>query len=89
MEDLAYHPRLGYALQYLLSSLIAYVAMQHEGMVSPWFFVLSIIPLSLLGSSVTYSTAAICYIGDVSTGKMRSYRCVYIVYGFTIYLIIC
>lgn len=52
--------------------------MQRAGSVSPWFFVLSIIPLSLLGSSVTYSTAAICYIGDVSTGKIRSYRCVYI-----------
>lgn len=65
---------LGYALQYMISALITYVAMHRGGMVSPWFFVLSIVPLSLLGSSVTYSVAAICYIGDVSTGKIRSYR---------------
>ncbi|KAH8410979.1 hypothetical protein KR222_004521 [Zaprionus bogoriensis] len=75
---------LGYALQYLLSAVIAYVASQRAGMVSPWFFVLTIIPLSLLGSSVTYSTAAICYIGDVSTGKLRSYRM--IAYELCIYL---
>ncbi|XP_017836388.1 tetracycline resistance protein, class A [Drosophila busckii] len=75
---------LGYGLQYLISACIAYVAMQSQGMVSPWFYVITIIPLSLLGSRVTYSVAAICYIGDVSTGRMRSYRmiavelCIYV-----------
>lgn len=48
--------------------------MQRHGLVSPWLYVITIIPLSLLGNSVTYSVAAVCFIGDVSTGKMRSYR---------------
>ncbi|XP_062135865.1 probable peptidoglycan muropeptide transporter SLC46 [Drosophila sulfurigaster albostrigata] len=75
---------LGYALQYLLSACIAYVTMQRSGMVSPWFYVLTILPLSFLGSSVTYSVAAVCFIGDVSTGKMRSYRM--IAYELCIYV---
>ncbi|EDW58817.1 probable peptidoglycan muropeptide transporter SLC46 [Drosophila virilis] len=75
---------LGYALQYILSACIAYLAMQLNGLVSPWFYVITIIPLSLLGSSVTYSVAAVCFIGDVSTGKMRSYRM--IAYELCIYV---
>ncbi|KAH8261436.1 hypothetical protein KR044_009087, partial [Drosophila immigrans] len=75
---------LGYALQYLLSACIAYVTMQRSGMVSPWFYVPTILPLSLLGSSVTYSVAAVCFIGDVSTGKLRSYRM--IAYELCIYV---
>ncbi|XP_023174840.2 uncharacterized protein LOC111602123 [Drosophila hydei] len=75
---------LGYALQYILSAAIAYMSMQRHGLVSPWFYVISIIPLSLLGNSVTYSVAAVCFIGDVSTGKMRSYRM--IAYELCIYV---
>ncbi|KAM8711277.1 hypothetical protein ACLKA7_000420 [Drosophila subpalustris] len=75
---------LGYGLQYLLSACIAYFTMQSGGQVSPWFYVLTIIPLSLFGSSVTYSVAALCYIGDVSTGKLRSYRM--IAYELAIYV---
>ncbi|KAH8369652.1 hypothetical protein KR093_000525 [Drosophila rubida] len=75
---------LGYALQYLLSACIAYLTMQMNGMVSPWFYIVTILPLSLLGSSVTYSVAAVCFIGDVSNGKMRSYRM--IAYELCIYV---
>ncbi|KAH8373069.1 hypothetical protein KR009_011228 [Drosophila setifemur] len=65
---------LGYGLRYLISAGIVYGAMQTHGLVSPWWYVLSIVPLSCLGSSVTYSVAALCFIGDVSEGKARSYR---------------
>lgn len=64
----------GYGLQYLISAAIAYCAMYTQGLVSPWWYVLSIVPLSCLGSSVTYSVAAVCFIADVSGGKVRSYR---------------
>ncbi|XP_034650859.1 proton-coupled folate transporter [Drosophila subobscura] len=75
---------LGYGLQYLISAGVAYAAMQTGGMVSPWWYVLSIVPLSCLGSSVTYSVAAVCFLGDVSEGKARSYRM--IAYELAIYV---
>ncbi|EDW85959.1 uncharacterized protein Dwil_GK22867 [Drosophila willistoni] len=75
---------LGYSMQYLISSIIAYLAMENHGMISPWLYILTIIPLSLLGSSVTYSAAAVCFIGDVSSEKMRSYRL--IAYEMSIYV---
>uniref|UniRef100_A0A6P4DZU3 Proton-coupled folate transporter n=1 Tax=Drosophila rhopaloa TaxID=1041015 RepID=A0A6P4DZU3_DRORH len=75
---------VGYGLQYLISAAIAYGAMQTHGLVSPWWYVLSIVPLSCLGSSVTYSVAAVCFIGDVSVGKVRSYRM--IAYELAIYV---
>ncbi|XP_017150750.1 proton-coupled folate transporter isoform X1 [Drosophila miranda] len=75
---------LGYGLQYLISAAVVYAAMQTHGMVSPWWYVLSIVPLSCLGSSVTYSLAAVCFIGDVSEGKVRSYRM--IAYELAIYV---
>ncbi|XP_022224753.2 proton-coupled folate transporter [Drosophila obscura] len=75
---------LGYGLQYLISAGVAYAAIHSDGMVSPWWYVLSIVPLSCLGSSVTYSVAAVCFIGDVSEGKVRSYRM--IAYELAIYV---
>ncbi|XP_017027068.1 probable peptidoglycan muropeptide transporter SLC46 isoform X2 [Drosophila kikkawai] len=75
---------LGYGLQYLISAIIAYWAIQTHGLVSPWWYVLSILPISCLGSSVTYSVAAVCFIGDVSEGKVRSYRL--IAYELAIYV---
>ncbi|XP_032570377.1 proton-coupled folate transporter [Drosophila sechellia] len=75
---------LGYGLQYLISAGIAYCAMHTQGLVSPWWYVLSIIPLSCLGSSVTYSVAAVCFIADVSDGRVRSYRM--IAYELAIYV---
>ncbi|KAH8258444.1 hypothetical protein KR038_011599 [Drosophila bunnanda] len=74
----------GYGLQYLISAAIAYCAIQTHGQVSPWWYVLSIVPISCLGSSVTYSVAAVCFIGDVSEGKVRSYRM--IAYELAIYV---
>ncbi|KAH8355709.1 hypothetical protein KR200_010266 [Drosophila serrata] len=74
----------GYGLQFLISAAIAYCAIQTHGQVSPWWYVLSIVPISCLGSSVTYSVAAVCFIGDVSEGKMRSYRL--IAYELAIYV---
>ncbi|XP_017044787.1 uncharacterized protein LOC108090556 isoform X2 [Drosophila ficusphila] len=58
--------------------------MQTQGLVSPWWYVFSIVPLSCFGSSVTYSVAAVCFIGDVSEGKVRSYRM--IAYELSIYV---
>ncbi|KAH8353891.1 hypothetical protein KR067_000085 [Drosophila pandora] len=75
---------LGYGIQYLFSAVIAYMAIQYHGLVSPWWYVLSIVPLSCLGSSVTYSVAAVCFIGDVSEGRVRSYRM--IAYELAIYV---
>ncbi|KAH8367181.1 hypothetical protein KR084_006957 [Drosophila pseudotakahashii] len=75
---------LGYGLQYLISAGIAYCARQTHGLVSPWWYVLSIVPLSCLGSSVTYSVAAVCFISDVSEGRVRSYRM--IAYELAIYV---
>ncbi|XP_016967792.1 proton-coupled folate transporter [Drosophila biarmipes] len=75
---------LGYGLQYLISAAISYRAMQTHGLVSPWWYVLSIVPLSCLGSSVTYSVAAVCFISDVSEGRVRSYRL--IAYELAIYV---
>ncbi|XP_017123145.1 proton-coupled folate transporter [Drosophila elegans] len=75
---------LGYGMQYLISAAIAYFAMLNKGLVSPWWYVLSIVPLSCLGSSVTYSVAAVCFIGDVSVGRVRSYRM--IAYELAIYV---
>ncbi|KAH8277654.1 hypothetical protein KR018_003050 [Drosophila ironensis] len=74
---------LGYGLQYLISAIIAYCAMQRYGLVSPWWYLLSILPLSCLGGSVTYSAAALSFIGDVSNGKVRCYRL--IAYELAIY----
>ncbi|XP_039227681.1 proton-coupled folate transporter isoform X2 [Drosophila yakuba] len=75
---------LGYGLQYLISSAIDYCAMHTQGLVSPWWYVLSIVPLSCMGSSVTYSVAAVCFIADVSDGRARSYRM--IAYELAIYV---
>ncbi|EDW02472.1 tetracycline resistance protein, class C [Drosophila grimshawi] len=74
----------GYVLQYSLSACIAYIAIQLDGMVSPWYYLITIIPISLIGSTVTTTTAALCFIGDVSTGKIRSYRM--IAYEMSIYV---
>ncbi|XP_017066020.1 proton-coupled folate transporter [Drosophila eugracilis] len=75
---------LGYGLQYLNSAIIAYCSKLNHGLVSPWWYVLSIIPPSFVGSSVTYPVAAVCFIGDVSEGRARSYRM--IAYELAIYV---
>ncbi|KAI8126976.1 Solute carrier family 46 member 3 [Lucilia cuprina] len=72
----------GYFLFYAITSIISHFS--DTGDVSPWYYLLASLPLSLLGDSVTYSIATLCYISDVSTTEERPYRMVF--YEAVIYI---
>ncbi|XP_014097908.3 probable peptidoglycan muropeptide transporter SLC46 isoform X1 [Bactrocera oleae] len=62
----------GYALYYAIAAIIAQLST--TSLVSPWYYLLAVLPLSLIGGSVTYSVATFCYISDVSSAQERPYR---------------
>ncbi|XP_039957301.1 proton-coupled folate transporter-like [Bactrocera tryoni] len=62
----------GYALYYAIAAIIAQLST--SSLVSPWYYLLAVLPLSLIGGSVTYSVATFCYISDVSSAQERPYR---------------
>uniref|UniRef100_W8BYE5 Solute carrier family 46 member 3 n=1 Tax=Ceratitis capitata TaxID=7213 RepID=W8BYE5_CERCA len=62
----------GYALYYAIATIIAQLATTYP--VSPWYYLLAVCPLALIGGSVTYSVATFCYISDVSSAQERPYR---------------
>uniref|UniRef100_A0A0A1WMV0 Solute carrier family 46 member 3 n=1 Tax=Zeugodacus cucurbitae TaxID=28588 RepID=A0A0A1WMV0_ZEUCU len=62
----------GYALYYAIAAIIAQLSTTI--LVSPWYYLLAVLPLSLIGGSVTYSVATFCYISDVSSEQERPYR---------------
>ncbi|XP_054739026.1 proton-coupled folate transporter-like [Anastrepha obliqua] len=62
----------GYALYYALAAIIAQLSTTRP--VSPWYYLLAVVPYSLFGGSVTYSVATLCYISDVSSAQERPYR---------------
>lgn len=72
----------GYLLFYGVTSVISRLSDSFP--LSPWYYLLGTLPLSLLGDGVTYSVATLCYISDVSTPKERPFRmafyeaCIYI-----------
>ncbi|XP_065367801.1 probable peptidoglycan muropeptide transporter SLC46 [Calliphora vicina] len=72
----------GYFLFYTVTSIVSHCSDVED--VSPWYYLLASLPLSLLGDSVTYSVAALCYISDVSTAEERPYRMVF--YEAVIYI---
>ncbi|XP_036331954.1 proton-coupled folate transporter-like [Rhagoletis pomonella] len=62
----------GYALYYAIAAIISRLSTSR--LVSPWYYLLAVLPLSLVGGSVTYSVATFCYISDVSSAQERPYR---------------
>uniref|UniRef100_A0A034W8X9 Solute carrier family 46 member 3 n=1 Tax=Bactrocera dorsalis TaxID=27457 RepID=A0A034W8X9_BACDO len=62
----------GYALYYAIAAIISQLST--NSLVSPWYYLLAVLPLSLIGGSVTYSVATFCYISDVSSAQERPYR---------------
>lgn len=43
-------------------------------MVNPWYYILAVIPHSILGGNCVFSVAALCFISDVTDSKTRPYR---------------
>ncbi|XP_018790462.1 PREDICTED: proton-coupled folate transporter-like isoform X2 [Bactrocera latifrons] len=59
----------------LITAYSAIIAqLSTNSLVSPWYYLLAVLPLSLIGGSVTYSVATFCYISDVSSAQERPYR---------------
>ncbi|XP_037941954.1 proton-coupled folate transporter-like, partial [Teleopsis dalmanni] len=62
----------GYTLYYAVIAIVCYISTM--SLLSPWYYLLAVLPHSILGGSVTYNVAAICFISDVSTAEERPYR---------------
>lgn len=62
----------GYFLAYLILTIISIISTYYP--MSPWYYLISFIPLSLLGGTCILITGIFCYISDVSSESNRAFR---------------
>ncbi|XP_061389293.1 probable peptidoglycan muropeptide transporter SLC46 [Musca vetustissima] len=63
---------IGFSGTYIIAAVIRELS-QHY-IVNPWYYVLAVVPHSILGGNCVFSVAAFCYISDVTDTKTRPYR---------------
>lgn len=69
---IALFPFSGYFLVYFSIAMISFLSSYRA--VSPWYYLLAFIPISVLGGTCALITSIFCYITDVSTQENRAFR---------------
>ncbi|XP_075165567.1 putative peptidoglycan muropeptide transporter SLC46 [Haematobia irritans] len=63
---------IGFSCTYVIAAIICELANSYT--INPWYYVLAVVPHSLLGGNCVFSVAAFCFISDVTDVKTRPYR---------------
>ncbi|XP_005179010.1 uncharacterized protein LOC101892211 [Musca domestica] len=63
---------IGFSGTYIIAAIIRELSLHY--IVNPWYYVLAVVPHSILGGNCVFSVAAFCYISDVTDTKTRPYR---------------
>ncbi|KAM7344354.1 putative peptidoglycan muropeptide transporter SLC46 isoform 1-T1 [Cochliomyia hominivorax] len=63
---------IGFSCTYVIAALICELSKHYR--VNPWYYVLAVVPHSILGGNCVFSVAAFCFISDVTDIKTRPYR---------------
>ncbi|XP_073847546.1 probable peptidoglycan muropeptide transporter SLC46 [Musca autumnalis] len=63
---------IGFSGTYIIAAVIRELSNYY--VVNPWYYVLAVVPHSILGGNCVFSVAAFCYISDVTDTKSRPYR---------------
>lgn len=63
---------IGFSFTYIIAAVICQIAIYQP--VNPWYYVLAVVPHSILGGNCVFSVAAFCFISDVTDTKTRPYR---------------
>ncbi|XP_017475980.1 PREDICTED: uncharacterized protein LOC108366175 [Rhagoletis zephyria] len=66
---------IGFSFTYLIAAVICQIAVYRP--VNPWYYVLAVVPHSILGGNCVFSVAAFCFISDVTDTKTRPYRMIF------------
>lgn len=62
----------GYFLVYFILTIVSILSLKTE--ISPWYYLLAFVPLSVLGGMCGLITGIFCYITDVSSQNDRAFR---------------
>lgn len=62
----------GYFFVYFMLAVISLLSSQFD--ISPWYYLLAFIPISVLGGTCALITGIYCYLSDISTPKDRAFR---------------
>ncbi|XP_046810546.1 uncharacterized protein LOC124420702 [Lucilia cuprina] len=63
---------IGFSCTYVIAAVICELSRYYP--VNPWYYILAVIPHSILGGNCVFSVAAFCFISDVTDTKTRPYR---------------
>ncbi|XP_065368039.1 probable peptidoglycan muropeptide transporter SLC46 [Calliphora vicina] len=63
---------IGFSCTYVIAAIICELSNYYP--VNPWYYILAVIPHSILGGNCVFSVAAFCFISDVTDTKTRPYR---------------
>ncbi|XP_014097906.3 probable peptidoglycan muropeptide transporter SLC46 [Bactrocera oleae] len=66
---------IGFSFTYIIAAVICQIAVYQP--VNPWYYVLAVVPHSILGGNCVFSVAAFCFISDVTDTKTRPYRMIF------------
>ncbi|CAD7014379.1 uncharacterized protein LOC101463441 [Ceratitis capitata] len=66
---------IGFSFTYIIAAVICQIAIYQP--VNPWYYVLAVVPHSILGGNCVFSVAAFCFISDVTDTKTRPYRMIF------------
>ncbi|XP_067630532.1 probable peptidoglycan muropeptide transporter SLC46 isoform X2 [Eurosta solidaginis] len=66
---------IGFSFTYIIAAVICEIAIYQP--VNPWYYVLAVVPHSILGGNCVFSVAAFCFISDVTDTKTRPYRMIF------------
>ncbi|XP_054739941.1 uncharacterized protein LOC129245657 [Anastrepha obliqua] len=73
---------IGFSFTYIIAAVICQIAVYQP--VNPWYYVLAVVPHSVLGGNCVFSVAAFCFISDVTDTKTRPYRMIFMEAFFSI-----
>lgn len=62
----------GYFCVYFMIAVISLIAIKFN--ISPWYYLIAFIPISILGGTCSLITGIYCYLSDISQQKDRAFR---------------